>query len=340
MEALRSQLHDEQGALRKKTSEYRALKWERQEERAAWSKERQAYEQKIKTLEESVQSLAGAMGSDRTPAKAATGDVTFTRGQVLQAEQKYQRVKDQLEAAQRADLVPIADGDVMSVWNELSQQIQDLSSKKFHYPSLASNREEELYSILSCRWKDYISTDGMSTYLIRALVWRFLCTGLFDKFCRAWGREQSGAALKLESYLMPEATEAEKLSWRARTGALFHKSCQIDRGVTTEVYASLCNALRYFTPSSEIESVNNLAMQIAHTAMELSTIFARSPYDILMSDKPGSSLTRGFPPRQETMEVLKRSSSDIKVVDLMFSPCLLKMEGNDYIARVKAGVIC
>ncbi|KAI4861834.1 hypothetical protein F4820DRAFT_47281 [Hypoxylon rubiginosum] len=374
MESLRKQLHETQGALNEKNILFRKLKVEQAEAVGNWRNEKHNYESRIKRLEEennrlrllkkdpnhgrrssiSMTLLGGAAGDSTAPGGNAE-TVVFTRAQMRDAERKYEHVKDELAAKAKvcedlqrqlqfrsgaAALPDLADDHVVDGWKKLRVQIRELSTKKFHIPTLVSASEEHDYGQLSTHWRAYMSSGNeLTSYMVQALVWRCLHTSLFQKYCRVWGREYGNTAAKLGQIFMAKIPDAPFQDWRMLTGELFDRAFEIDAAVLGEVEARMGDILSRLAAGTEPSGAIQKALkEIVMTAAELSAIFARSRFVPLMADKPGSTLTRGFAVVEALMEV-KGEYATGKAVDMMVSPCLLKKEA-DYSVLVKAEVIC
>ncbi|KAI6085956.1 hypothetical protein F4821DRAFT_239501 [Hypoxylon rubiginosum] len=311
----------------------------------------------------------GVGGGDSTTAALAKGDaetVVLTKAQTREAELKYQRVKDELaektklcddlqrqlhaQGSSPRGLPELTDDQVMAGWKKLRGQIRDLSAKKFSMPQRVSDTEEEGYCQISRNWRGYIFRGADTTaYFVQALVWRCLQTFLFEKYCRVWGREYGCAAQKLGGFFMGKVPDAQFQAWRVRTAALFDKACEYDPAALAEVEARTCGTLLQFATGNSAadteaqkEAVRKALREIVDTAAELSAIFHYTQFVPLMTDKPRSSLTHGFPLQERTMEVRGRQQTinPNMVVDMIVSPCLLKKDVADFQMLVKAEVIC
>ncbi|KAL7625312.1 hypothetical protein AAE478_004528 [Parahypoxylon ruwenzoriense] len=378
MESLRFQLGETQGALTEKTRQWRQLRADYAAAQAAWTQEKRDLEAKLLRLEVENVELRGsstAAFKDRAdPSLATDGEeqkdgndtVTITRSRMQDIESRFQKTTNELTEKtklcetlrqqlldQRSGLgawafPDITDDHVVARWKLLRDRIRELWKERFdkrsRKPVQEKSRQE--FEQLSTHWKSYLTNGTLTTYLFRALVWRYLYTCLFCKYCRAWGKELGDTATRLARVFAPKASEAECQEWRMHTAALLHKACETDAGVLGDVTQNILDAVARFTGASgaadlDRETALGLEKKLSEMvamAVELSAIFARSRYVALMSDKPGSTLTRGFPLQEATMDVRNKYGSH-GFVDMMVSPCLLKKD-DDYSVLVKADVIC
>ncbi|KAI5862922.1 hypothetical protein GGS23DRAFT_597226 [Durotheca rogersii] len=197
---------------------------------------------------------------------------------------------------------------------------------------------------LSAHWRDYHATARTRPYLLRALVWRYLHTCLFARPWRVWGRELGGAAAQVERALGTAGAEGEeRRDWRARTAALLRRACEPDAQVLGDTARGIVEAAEQVAGAADRQrpELERAVADIVAAAAALAADLHRSRCLVLMSDRPGSRLTRGFPVREKTMEVRSRFGSGT-AVDLMVSPCLLRedCDNDDYAVLVKAEVIC
>ncbi|KAI1395760.1 hypothetical protein F4819DRAFT_477486 [Hypoxylon fuscum] len=370
MEPLRRQLGEAQGALHEKTTQFRKLKVAH----AAALEEKQSFETKLQQLEaenlrlrQSSGAVGGAAqegsgspdsiimgeGMSNVPVAQTGNEETFviTRTQWLNADSKYRRVKNELEEKNRLcetlqrqlqvrapAPMDLTEDQVVACWKKLRDQIRDLSLRKFNKLKLVSDTGRQEFEQLSTRWKTYMTNEKLTCYIVRALVWRYIDTGLFQKYCRVWGREYGGVATRLSDIFAPTVSDAELQGWRMHTAAMFHIACEPDATIQNELVTKVFDAIMQVAASNEAETIKKALAEIVGTAAELSTIFARSTFMPLFSNAPGSNLIRGFPFREEIME-LKGKLGDGKDVDIMVSPCLLNTEA-DYSVLMKAEVIC
>ncbi|OTA77936.1 hypothetical protein M434DRAFT_38586 [Hypoxylon sp. CO27-5] len=284
--------------------------------------------------------------------------VVITRSRMQDVESKFKNVANELaektklcEALQQqlqtqGGSVGIQDHDitdeiVITHWEKLRGQIRSVSLQRFNEtirPKLVPEKARREFEHLSMHWKSYLTGEKLTCYIFRALIWRYLHTCVFKKFWRVWGKEYGDTAAKLAGFFTSKASDAEFQDWRTHTARLFQKTCEIDLTLVSDVTNKIFEATSPFATNGDETALKEALSDIVKTAVELGVIFARSQYLALMSDKPGSDLTRGFVFQDATMEV--RGKLGVQpIVDLMVSPLLLKKEA-DYSVLVKAEVIC
>ncbi|KAI0840108.1 hypothetical protein F5Y06DRAFT_263661 [Hypoxylon sp. FL0890] len=285
--------------------------------------------------------------------------VAITRSRIRDVESKFKDITDELaekaklcEALQRQleaqgssvripDLPEATDELVVARWEKLRGQIRVLSLAIFNttiQPNLVPERARREFEHLSTHWKSYLTGEKLTCYIFRALIWRYLHTCVFKKYWRVWGKEYGDTVAKLAGFLESKATGATEFqNWRIHTARLFHETCKPDSTLVGAVTNKIFEATSPFATSDEEELKKGLS-DIVAAAIDLSGLFARSQYLTLMSDKPGSDLTRGFAYQEATMDV-KGKLGVQPIVDLMVSPLLLKKE-TEYSVLVKAEVIC
>ncbi|KAI0004032.1 hypothetical protein F4779DRAFT_630496 [Xylariaceae sp. FL0662B] len=306
--------------------------------------------------------LGGPVGtSNNSPTtRGEDGSLTLSRSQIQEIETKFQNAKNELleksklcDALQRqlqaqggslraVALLDLTDDHVAARWTKLRERIRDLSyerfSKKVSTKLVQDAKGRQEFEQLSVHWKTYLGNDQLTCYIFRALIWRYLYTCLLSKYCRVWGKELGDTVMKVSSIFLAKASDAEYHDWRMHTAALLHKIGEPDSVVLKDVAEKMFEAVNPFASGIDDNALRKAVSDIVTMGAELSTIFARSRFLPLMSEKPGSDLTHGFPYKEATMEIKGKLGSQ-GVVDMMVSPCLLKMEG-DYSVIVKAGVIC
>ncbi|KAI1391071.1 uncharacterized protein F4822DRAFT_395364 [Hypoxylon trugodes] len=286
--------------------------------------------------------------------------ITITRSRMQEVESKYRNVTDELAAktklcetlqqqlqAQDGNRIgasypsDLSDSIVIGRWETLRNQIRTISLEKFNetiQPRLVPEKARREFDYLSTHWKSYLTSKNLASYLFRALIWRYVYTTLFSRHFRVWGKPIDNVAEKLESMFAAKASETEILNWRTQTTRIFHQSFQTDPNVATDAANKIFDATSQFATSADEDALKRSIQEIATTAVDLSSMFDRSRLLVLMSNKPGSQLTHGFPYQEATMEMKGKLSGQL-VVDMVVSPCLLKKE-EDYSVLVKAEVMC
>ena len=274
----------------------------------------------------------------------------------------------------------VAESHVVALFTTLRERIRGVSRTRFSDSTpvdrIPESSRDELDQ-LSGKWRTYYakkldaptnnnnnngnhandvnggSGSIMVSYLMRALIWRYVHSALFMKPGRVWGQDARSALRVLGMLLAPPGLpEAEYQAWRTGTGALLHKaSCgSADAGVIDVVTRQILDATRHFVAGGE--SPDQLQRQLAHdlreivaVAADLAAIFARSGYETIMADKPDSTLTRGFAFHEPVMEIKARVGAAMDgvppIVDMMITPCLFRKSDNgEYTVISKAQVVC
>ncbi|KAI2473846.1 hypothetical protein F4781DRAFT_379112 [Annulohypoxylon bovei var. microspora] len=284
--------------------------------------------------------------------------IVITRSRMREAETKYKKVTEELaektklcESLQRRFPTPgcsvkvpefnVTDDMLIIRWESLRKLVRTLTLDRFNQtiqPKLVSEKAKLEFEALTKHWKSYMSNDKLTCYIFRALIWRYLHTCLLRKYWHVWGKQHGDAAVHLASLFSTKASEAEYQAWRMHTTRLIHQTCKPDPGHAAEVTKKILEATTQFATGTDTEDLKKKLSEIVNATVEISTMFGRSHYLTLMTDKPGSQLNYGFPYKLELMEIKGRFGSHT-IVDLMVTPCLLKKDG-DYAVLVKAEVIC
>ncbi|GAP84001.1 hypothetical protein SAMD00023353_0602310 [Rosellinia necatrix] len=282
------------------------------------------------------------------------GTVIITHSRMRQAEAQFKKMTD--EVAEKTKLCEaleakltilsptltfeLTDEQAVARWNQLRAQIRTLSLEylnKTFSASVVSDKTKDEFKALSPHWKTYTSTATVTSYLFRALIWRYLLR-YFVVFCRACGRDISRKVEELAADLSTKLSDGEYQDWRIRTATLIHKVYPIDKTLIDELTGKLVDAIMPL-----VADVNSVALKaslrdIVTATAELSGAFDRTRLVVLMHDGPGSIRTHGFPFSEKLMDLRAKLGSQ-DVVDLMITPILLKKDA-DYSVLVKAEVTC
>ncbi|KAI0897867.1 hypothetical protein F4806DRAFT_379650 [Annulohypoxylon nitens] len=309
----------------------------------------------------SIENLSPNLIDKRTAIVNKDGDdetVTISRARMREAEEKYKKVTEELaektklcDSIQRRFSPPscsvkipdfdLTDEDIIERWGNLRGLIRSLAMERFDktvQAKLVPEKSKTEFEALTKHWKSYLSNDKLTNYIFQALIWRYLNTCLFRKYWHVWGKQHGDAGVNLGTLFSNKASDEEFHNWRVHTLRLLNKSCQADSGMLIDVTNKIFEALRSFATGIDSADLKTKLSEIVASAAEFSTIFGRSYYQTLMTDKPYSQLNYGFPYKPETMEV-KGNLGTQSVVDLMITPCLLKKDP-DYYVLVKAEIIC
>ncbi|KAI0140562.1 hypothetical protein GGR57DRAFT_487782 [Xylariaceae sp. FL1272] len=382
MDSLRAQLAETQGALTERDKKFRQLRAEKQQAEAAWEAARQKLEARIQVLEDgngrtllappsSVghhpapptdcrAQIAGVLAASSDGALeredgAMTGpdNVTMSRHDVLQAQTKYARVKNELLAVterykdlqiQAAQWKPTTDleatdDEVVAQWNMLREQIRILTVERLNRPipaKLISDKCREEFKSLSPHWKTYTSTSDLVRFLFQALIWRYLLR-LFEVPCRSRGREISNKLQQLAATLLPKLCETQYQEWRIRTSTLIHETHPVDTDLINELTTKICQAIVPLIPDTDDIMLRDALHYIVKTSSEISALLDRSRFRVLMHSEPGSIITHSFPFAESLMDLRGKLGTQ-GIVDLMITPSLLKKK-TDYSVFVKAEVV-
>ncbi|KAI0381749.1 hypothetical protein F5Y04DRAFT_254271 [Hypomontagnella monticulosa] len=256
-------------------------------------------------------------------------------------EDLQRRLQAQDGGFKAVDSCAFTDDQIIARWQKLRADIRMLSMARFNdriLPKQVPDKGRQEFEHISPHWAAYMTSGHLTSYIFRALIWRYLYTCLFDKYCRVWGKEHGDAATKLAGLFSSKAPDTEFQDWRMHTARMFHKVCAPDQSVVNDVTNKILNAITNFATGTDTEALIKSVADIVAAAAEMSTILARSRFLVLMSDEPGSTRTHGFPFKGALMEA-KGNIGTTLVVDMMVSPCLLKKEA-DYSVLVKAEVFC
>ncbi|RYP00060.1 hypothetical protein DL764_006610 [Monosporascus ibericus] len=347
MDTLRSQLKEVQGHLADRDKKYRQLNHEYREARDQWAATKEDYETRIRKLEAENNLLRGGHGLTLTQAEKDEVENRFrkTTNELAAKTKQCEALQHQLRLLQnrtapaQAVAQDIPEGHVVSLFTKLRERIRNASMKRFSEStdtSLIPQKSREELDQLSSKWESYMGSQ-MVGYLLRALIWRYVHSALFMKPGRIWGQDTRNMLRTLSGMMTPKVSDVEYQAWRMETGRLLHQSCEVDATVLDAVMKQIYEATKHFATGKNTEELKKSIGEIVMIGAELSDIFVRSHYEPLMSNKPGSGLTRGFPFQEETMEIKAKLGSQ-HVVDMMITPCLLKKDG-DYSVLAKAEVV-
>ncbi|KAI0205070.1 hypothetical protein F4808DRAFT_410412 [Astrocystis sublimbata] len=297
----------------------------------------------------------------------ADGDdhVTIPHSKIKEVEAQYKRLADEVTVKTKTiktletklaqvnltpnptpNLTPnlaANDEHVVKRWNDLREQIRVLSLDHLNqtFPAnLVTDKLKDEFRALSPHWRTYASSSNITCFLFRALIWRYLLR-YFKTPCRSCGREISNKVRETAEILSNKVSDAEYEEWRIRTGTLIHKVYPADNGFLDEVSTQIANAITPLVGDSSTDAVKALKVSlhdVVETTAELSAIFDRGRFFVLMSNEPKSNLMYGFPYIESLMEMRAKLGAQ-GMVDLMVTPSLLKREG-EYSVLVKAEVIC
>ncbi|KAI1308907.1 hypothetical protein F5Y03DRAFT_349648 [Xylaria venustula] len=280
--------------------------------------------------------------------------VTIKRSQLKQAEKRYDRMaedvaeKTKLCEALKAKLaqsrptaaLELSDDEVVIRWNRLREQIrtlsQELLSKPFEISKLSDKCARD-FKELSPSWEVYAKTQKMTSYLFRALIWRYILR-FFEIPCRAFGRNISKSVGELATALEGKLSDAELQDWRIRTATLVYRTYPIDESLIGEVVTKLLEEISPLLADKTIAALKSSLGDVVEKAAKLSAVFDRSHFVVLMYNQPKSTLMHGFPYVANLMD-MRANLTNQGLVDLMITPSLLKYE-TDYSVIVKADVIC
>lgn len=351
MQALREQLSEVQGHLADRDKKYKVLQKEQKTANELWKTAKQDYEARIEKLEAENNRLRKLTG-------AGDDVMTLTRAEKEVVEGRFQKAATELDAKTKkchslelqlrllenrtstTILQDITEARVVALFTKLRERIRYASMKRFNESTplnqIPEKSREELNQ-LSSKWTSYMGSQ-LVFYLLRALIWRYIHSALFMKPGRIWGQDTREMLRTFSGMFAPKLPSFEYQNWRIETGRLLHKACKVDEAVLEGVMTQIFDATKHFAGGKNAEELKASIREIVMIGGELSDIFARSYYEPLMSDKPGSALTRDFPFQDKTMEMKAKLGSEA-VVDMMITPCLLKNDG-DYEVLAKAEVVC
>ncbi|KAI0405246.1 hypothetical protein F4802DRAFT_189774 [Xylaria palmicola] len=285
-------------------------------------------------------STEGALGLGAIQNAGGGDKITITREQMKQVEARFEQMTMKLAQSSLVPVLELTDSQVVMRWNQLREKIRALTLEhlnKTFSATLVTGKSKDEFKMLSPHWKTYTSTENMTCYLFRALIWRYLLR-YFEIYCRACGRDVSNKVGAVATALIKSLPDSEYQDWRIRTATLIHDVHPIDKSYVDELTDKIMEAITPLAADANVSAVRTSLRDVVHTTAELSAAFDRAHFLVLMSDVPGSSLTHGFPYVENLMDISAKLGSQ-GVVDLMVAPSLVK-KGAEYSVLVKAEVIC
>ncbi|KAI2623184.1 hypothetical protein GGR54DRAFT_596873 [Hypoxylon sp. NC1633] len=250
--------------------------------------------------------------------------------------------------------VKITNGDVINLWGQLRAHIRAISIESLHAVNTEtmSDAAKREFEQLSENWPAYMLTKDLTCYIFRAVIWRYLDSNMLSQYCRAYGRDFSSAAKKVQETIAAGVSESDYHDWRARTGVLLHEACKPDLAIQSELTQTLLEILRPYTSRTEDVLKGQLA-KIVKLATRLGAMLTGGRfYAVLMSDMPDSNRMNGFTLNMATMDVKGRlgggddgengetvENVEDLIVDLMISPCLLTKKEGNWNVLVKSEII-
>lgn len=252
--------------------------------------------------------------------------------------------------------------EVIYCFGQIRQCIRQVSIEFFSDPLDPSAIAEipaqhaTILEKLSPNWKSFLTDNGgFTSYIFRALIWRYLDEFLFKKPESVWGADIP-QALTLITARMVASSSAPSLDghkneelrrWHAQTLDLLRgprRLSRCDNAVLTHLMQTITSSIEWYIPDSEPRA--RAASQITEAvrqAAQLAALIARSKYGVMMGPKPGSELIHGFAPDEKTMSVRHQlrevAAGESGVVDLMVTPCLIATVDNDYSVLEKAEIM-
>ncbi|KAI0525536.1 hypothetical protein F5B22DRAFT_590406 [Xylaria bambusicola] len=362
MESLRGQLAETQSALTERDKKFRQLRAEQK----VWLEEKSSLEAKIARLEsENMRLLRTPPTPDDKPKHRISLDaqqdmeegenVTLKRSQVKQAEKQFQQMAGELaEKTKQCDVLTaklaqanptstleLSNAEAVTRWNQLRAQIRSLSrdhlGKGFAQSLPLPSKSKDEFKMLSPHWKSYTSTPNVTSYFLRALIWRYLLR-YFEVPCRAFGRDISMKMSAVAAGLWKKIPDVEYHDWRIRTAALIHKAHSIDKSLIDEIVVKVQEAISPLVADTTSSILKVSIRSIVETTAKLSAAFDVSNFVVLMTNEPGGTLIHGFPYVEKLMDMKVKLGAQ-EMVDLMVTPSLLKRDA-DYSVLVKAEVVC
>ncbi|KXJ93004.1 hypothetical protein Micbo1qcDRAFT_52678 [Microdochium bolleyi] len=190
---------------------------------------------------------------------------------------------------------------------------------------------------LSPSWECFLSDQGYSSYLFRALIWRYLDEFLFKKPDSIWGESVRQAMAHIASKMRDKD---EAIQWRVGTAEILHTTSYYDTQTLEHLAQQIIGSIEwYLTDKDDKPSMAKSVAGIVTLGAQLSSIICRSSFGIMMSLYPGGDMIHGFEPAHKTMEVRHRLRGK-EVVDLMVTPCLIAGDAKMYTVLEKAEVMC
>ncbi|KAI0101568.1 hypothetical protein GGR51DRAFT_530144 [Nemania sp. FL0031] len=373
METLRKQLGETQEALTTRDIKFRQLQADFKQATSRWEEQKLALDAEIARLESENRVLKvntnapsaaptlsdtenplkwsgmeGADGDDKVPVsrswlKETGAQLAKLTDELADKTKLCEELQNKLSRSSRAPVARVSEEEAKARWNQLRDRIKAFSleylNRTFAVNLVSENYKKE-FTVLSPHWKSYASEQGLTCYLFRALIWRYLLR-YFEVPCRAWGRDTSRRIVEVAQPLsqnVPAAEFQEFQEWYISTATLVRKCHPIDKNLIEELTTKIAEATMPLAGKLDSRAFKASLRSIVTAAAELSATFDQSHFVVLMHQEPGSTVTHGFPYNQEVME-RKGMLGLGGAVDLMVTPCLLKRE-KDYSVIVKAEVIC
>ncbi|KAI1822910.1 hypothetical protein F4861DRAFT_512752 [Xylaria intraflava] len=278
----------------------------------------------------------------------------ITRAQMMKAEADFASLANKLDEKTKlcatlearlalsssAPVLELSQDEVVDRWNQLRSRISKFSQEyldnTFDPKSISEACQRDL-TALSPHWKSYTNTTGLPNFIFCAFIWRYLLR-FFDIFCRAYGRDVSRKIGEVGALLWKKVPDAEFNAWRIRTAALVDSTYPVDKSLVDEVTQKILEQIEPVVEDKDASEYKTKLHNIVKEAADLSAVFDRSNFVVLMHDEPGSAHMHSFAYAANLMDMAKRLGTK-GVVDLMITPSLLKKEA-DYSVLVKADVAC
>ncbi|KAH7033163.1 uncharacterized protein B0I36DRAFT_348260 [Microdochium trichocladiopsis] len=230
---------------------------------------------------------------------------------------------------------------------------EPLDSKALDSGSAVPAQHAAILQKLTPSWKSFLTDQGYTSYIFRALIWRYLDEFMFKKPESVWGADIPQALALLTSKMAlsarPGTNRDEFKRWRAQTVDLLRGNrsmCKFDDAVMSHLTQTIMGSIEWYLTNKprNHSRVTTQVSEIVALGAELSALVARSHFAVMMSPRPGSDLIHGFQPSYETMELRHHQlrgagPGEGGVVDLMVTPCLISTDGEDYIVLEKAEVM-
>lgn len=267
------------------------------------------------------------------------------------------------DVAGKGSVVPnVTRDEVLYCFGQVRQCIRQVSIEFFSDPLDPSALAEipaqhaTILEKLSPNWKSFLTDDGgFTSYIFRALIWRYLDEFLFKKPESVWGADILQALALITARMTASSSSAshdghkneELRRWRAQTLDLLRgprKLGRFDDAVLTHLMQTITSSIEWYIADGEprAQATSQITEAVRHAA-QLAALIARSNFGVMMGPKPGSELIHGFAPDEKTMSVRHQlrvvPAGEVGVVDLMVTPCLIAAIDNNYSVLEKAEIM-
>ncbi|KAJ1329359.1 PTB domain-containing engulfment adapter protein 1 [Microdochium nivale] len=237
---------------------------------------------------------------------------------------------------------PVTAGHATARFTSLREAVRQISTTYFNEPrDLAKGpvppQHAKILEKLSPNWRSFLADQGYSSYLFRALIWRYLDEFMFKKPESIWDANVGPAMAHIANKI---CDKDEALKWRLGTAETLHATAYFDMPTLENLAQIIISSTEWYLAKDEDKP--KLALSVAGIVTlgaQMSSIICRSSFAVMMSTFPGGDMIHGFEPAHKTMEV-RHQLRGKNIVDLMVTPCLIAGDLKGYTVLEKAEVMC